>query len=247
MKNLFTGEIINKGDLHERLVVSLPNVGEDYAIYNAESCHKFGKVNSNIRMGKLNHVLLISHRFLDEESIRYLVNASVYGLFSGFYSELNSALDGQKDLSDSDKRILDEYIDRQVKILLSYSEGLDLSWKFDKLVDNDIDCHLYFYRQPFCSLEYKDRRLVVKVNGKEKVLPYGLLIYIDLVQDLLNEDLIEMIVRHELYLEYGLDVPSQYKFKSYKSKRIKKVNFVKRQKYERIRERERELRRSRNL
>lgn len=239
--NLLTGEILNKGNLHENLIVRIPlsgkekelydklkdkaafmdensekysNLMEDlgviergYAIYNMrEYGYQFGGIHANGDYGSFYHHLLRDSRNLDEESLRYIIGSSVYSLFSHSSCKLSSALRLQKDLSGNDKKILNEYIDRQVEHYAVKRPWFSLD-EFDEDYEDMQSTDKVFYNTFFCKIELKDRRLFVTVNNKTKQLPNSLLYYVDLDKMSLNTNLVELIVRYEMYLEYGVNVP----------------------------------------
>lgn len=239
--NLLTGEILNKGNLHENLIVRIPlsgkekelydklkdkaafmdensekysNLMEDlgviergYAIYNMrEYGYQFGGIHANGDYGSFYHHLLRDSRNLDEESLRYIIGSSVYSLFSHSSCILSSALRVQKDLSGNDKKILNEYIDRQVEHYAVKRPWFSLD-EFDEDYEDMQSTDKVFYNTFFCKIELKDRRLFVTVNNKTKQLPNSLLYYVDLDKMSLNTNLVELIVRYEMYLEYGVNVP----------------------------------------
>lgn len=241
--NLLTGEIINKGDLHEQLVFKLPipivsnslisklkkrleesNLDEEerikiektiqeiqeedsirkYTLYNMRGYgYQFGGANGNGDYGSFDHFLLDLCHEMNREGIAYIIKASVYTLFSHSSYMLNSALRTQNDLSDDDKKILNDYIDRQV------DEYAEMDNEFN-LVKFDEECKItdkLLYDTFFCKVILKNKRLYVQVGSTEKALPDNLLLYMDTDKAELREKLLELIVRYELYLSYGIHCP----------------------------------------
>lgn len=179
-----------------------------FAIYNMrEYGYQFGGINANGDCGSFYHHLLKYRNSLDEESLRYIIGGSVYTLFSHSSPKLQMALRGQKDLSDSDKKILDNYVERQVKRYKGFESWFDVN-EFDADCDDYEVTNKVFYETYFCKIELKDKRLFVTMNGKEKKLPEHLMTLINLDKLSINIDLLELIVRYELYLEYGVRIPS---------------------------------------
>lgn len=235
--NLLTGEIINKGDLHEQLIVKLPlnskverfkedlknsNLSDEekkpheqlleevenckYAIYNMRGYgYQFGGVNARGDGGSFYHHLLRSSIDIDKEALGYIIKASVYTLFSHSSPKLSIALKGQRDLSLHDKEILDEYVESQTKYYSKYCDEFDL----DYFIEDCEEPNKVLYETFFCKVMLKDYRLIVELNCKEKELPRSLLWFIDLNNhNGINGNLLELIIRYELYLEYGVHIPS---------------------------------------
>lgn len=230
--NLLTGESINKGNLHENLVVRIPMVsrkqseklGEelyrDYAIYNMrEYGYQFGGFHANGDAGSFYHHLLRFGGNWDREGLRYIISASVYTLFSNCSPKLKSALANQKDLSEFDKTILDEYVDRQVKYYYDDYSKFDLE-DFIDVHEEDIEDKI-LYDIPCIKIELKDKKLIVCMEEKEKQLPNSLLPFIVSVNSSIKDNLLELIVRYELYLEFGIHIPRDIYDTWYTDKRYK--------------------------
>lgn len=233
---LLTGEIINEGDLHEQLIVRLPlnskakkfkedlensNLSEEekkpheqlleeiknykYAIYNMrEVAYQFGGINGNGDYGSFDHFLLDLCHEMNREGIEYIIRASVYTLFSHSSLKLNTALKGQRDLSKSDKEVLDAYIERQVDYYADMDNDFNLE-RFDTCCKRT---RKTFYETFFCRVYLRKKRLFIELNGKEKQLPNNLLLYVDTDKVEIREKLLELIIRYELYLEYGIHIPA---------------------------------------
>lgn len=179
-----------------------------YSIYNMrEYGYQFGGIGAKVDYGSFYHHLLAVRSEIDKEALNYIIKASVYTLFSHSSIKLKNALSGQKDLSDSDKKILNNYVDGQVKYYDLRSDGFDLEY-FSERFEEEVDSNITFYNTFFCKVEYKDRNLFVTVNGKEKKLPQSLIEFVDLYRNKINENLLELIIRYELYLEYGVHIPA---------------------------------------
>lgn len=206
--NLLTGEINNEGDLHEELLVNLPSNDYGYAIYNMRDYgYQFGGVEANGDYGSFYHHLLSNTEYLDEEAIRYLINASVYTLFSHSSVKLRESLASQEDLSSSDRKYLDRYIDDQVTYYRRRSNpGFNLT-NFEQYCDLRECNHLVFYETFFCKVELDNKKLVVTINGKKKQLPNYLLFFVDVDSKTISPNLLELLIRYELYLEYGIHIP----------------------------------------
>lgn len=236
--NLLTGEIINKGDLHENLVIKLPltrriqakkdklddpntpdyekelivdlvDYAENlsYAIYNMrEYGYQFGGAHANGDFGSFYHQLLGKVRELDKESVQYVITASVYTLFSHSSPKIDEALYNQSDLSKHDKEILDSYIARQTSHY--YNENLCIyNEDFEDDMEDLKDSSAVLYETFFCKIERKGLNLYCSINGNTKKLPTQLLYLYDWKTDSLNLNLVELIVRYELYLAYGVHTP----------------------------------------
>lgn len=206
--NLLTGEINNEGDLHEELLVHLPSSDYEYAIYNMRDYgYQFGGVEANGDYGSFYHHLLSNTEYLDEEAIRYLINASVYTLFSHSSVKLRESLASQEDLSSSDKKYLNRYIDDQVTYYRRRSRpGFNLT-NFEQYCDLRECNHLVFYETFFCKVELDNKKLVVTTNGKKKQLPNYFLFFVDVDSKTISPNLLELLIRYELYLEYGIHIP----------------------------------------
>ena len=234
--NLLTGEILDKGDLHEQLIVKLPlnskvkrfkedlknsNLSDEekkpheqlleevenckYAIYNMrEVAYQFGGVNGNGDYGSFDHFLLDLCHEMNREGIEYIIKASVYTLFSHSSLRLNKALKGQRDLSLYDKEVLDSYIERQV----DYYADMDNDFNLDHFDECCKRTRKTFYETFFCKVYLRKKRLFIELNGKEKELPNNLLLYVDTDKVEIREKLLELIIRYELYLEYGVHIPN---------------------------------------
>lgn len=224
--NLLTGKSINKGDLHEQLVINLPNVDyattakreeelglletpdvTKYAIYNMrEYGYQFGGAHANGDFGSFYHQLLGKVRELDKESVQYVITASVYTLFSHSSPKIDEALYNQSDLSKHDKEILDSYIARQTSHY--YNENLCIyNEDFEDDMEDLKDSSAVLYETFFCKIERKGLNLYCSINGNTKKLPTQLLYLYDWRTDSLNLNLVELIVRYELYLAYGVHTP----------------------------------------
>lgn len=189
--------------------------GNQYAIYNMrEYGYQFGGFHANGDYGSFYHHLFNYCEMLDKDGIGYLVSASVCTLFSHSSSKLNMALRGQKDLSESDKKILDDYIDRQVKHYNYRSDGFDFDY-FAEGFEDRVDSTIVLYNQPFCKVEFKNRHLVVTVNDKEIELPQSLVSFVDLSKGTININMLELIIRYSMYEEYGLHCPSEIEVDGY--------------------------------
>lgn len=235
--NLITGEIIDKGDLHENLVIKLPLGDEEkalyeklkakaecmdensedyydlcenleelqtgYAIYNMrEYGYQFGGVHANGDCGSFYHHLLRASYDLDREALEYIIRASVYTLFSHCSPKLKTALKGQEDLSSKDKEILDSYISRQVTHYAVKNSWFSLA-DFDEDME---DSSAVLYETFFCKVELENKRLYITIGDKKRKLPDYLLVFFDLGKMQLNSNLLELIIRFELYNEYGVHV-----------------------------------------
>lgn len=237
--NLITGEIIDKGDLHENLVIKLPFGDEEkalyeklktkaesrdenseeyyelyenleelqtgYAIYNMrEYGYQFGGIHANGDCGSFYHHLLRASYDLDKEALEYIIRASVYTLFSHCSPKLEEALRGQEDLSSKDKEILDSYISRQVTHYAVKTPWFSLA-DFDEDME---DSSAVLYETFFCKVELENKRLYITIGDKKRKLPDYLLVFFDLGKMQLNSNLLELIIRFELYKEYGMHTPS---------------------------------------
>lgn len=233
--NLLTGEIKNEGELHEQLLVKLPptrnfiklkdklqspSLSEDkrkeieeiidrseselFSIYNMrEYGYQFGGLDGNGDYGSFYHHLLRYSDCLDKEAMRYIISGSVYTLFSHSAFKLRTYFKDQKDLSSSDKNMIESYIERQ---LIHYSTSRP-DFDIEEFEEESSSVYKVLYETFFCKVVLKNKSLLVDMNGKEKQLPNYLLYFIDLNKLTLNGNLMELIVRYELYLEYGIHTP----------------------------------------
>lgn len=207
--NLLTGEIINEGDLHEQLLLELPVLKDNqevtnrvYSLYNMrEYGYQFGGINANGDFGSFYHHLLRYHRELNNDALRYIITASVYTIFSHSSPMLASALINQDDVGHEDKELLDAYIDRQLKHYHNKRETFKL-----EIYDDMLGKDTVFYETFFCKVELRNKRLFITIGEKEKQLPNGLLYFIDLGALTMNENMLELIIRYEMYLTYGIHI-----------------------------------------
>lgn len=207
--NLLTGEIINEGDLHEQLLLELPVLKDNqevtnrvYSLYNMrEYGYQFGGINANGDFGSFYHHLLRCSRELNNDALRYIITASVYTIFSHSSPMLASALINQDDVGHEDKELLDAYIDRQLKHYHNKRETFKL-----EIYDDMLGKDTVFYETFFCKVELRNKRLFITIGEKEKQLPNGLLYFIDLGALTMNENMLELIIRYEMYLTYGIHI-----------------------------------------
>lgn len=207
--NLLTGEIINEGDLHEQLLLELPVLKDNqevtnrvYSLYNMrEYGYQFGGINANGDFGSFYHHLLRYPRELNNDALRYIITASVYTIFSHSSPMLASALINQDDVGHEDKELLDAYIDRQLKHYHNKRETFKL-----EIYDDMLGKDTVFYETFFCKVELRNKRLFITIGEKEKQLPNGLLYFIDLGALTMNENMLELIIRYEMYLTYGIHI-----------------------------------------
>lgn len=207
--NLLTGEIINEGDLHEQLLLELPMLKDNqevtnrvYSLYNMrEYGYQFGGLDANGDFGSFYHHLLRYHRELNVDALKYIITASVYTIFSHSSPMLSSTLRKQDDIGHKDKELLDTYIDRQV----DYYKTNRTPFKLE-IYDDMLGKDTVFYETFFCKVELRNKRLFITIGEKEKQLPNGLLYFIDLGALTMNENMLELIIRYEMYLTYGIHI-----------------------------------------
>lgn len=201
--NLLTGEYYN-GDT-DNLIIKSPLDNRTYIL-----CDCYGRgycisdVTSNSYTNYYEHSLLYNSSDLDTATVNYLVSASVYTLFSHSVTRnkrLRRVLTYLHDLSEHDKAILDKYIESQVDYYDYDSDFNSIKFEEDCKVDKTT-----FYSDKTCKIKMKDKRLFIDINDKEKELPRGLLYYMDLEKLSLPEELINLIVWYETYLEFGLNL-----------------------------------------
>ena len=211
--NLLTKEIINEGDLHEQLLLELPMLKDNqevtnrvYSLYNMrEYGYQFGGINANGDFGSFYHHLLRYSRELNSDALRYIISASVYTIFSHNSPMLSSALAKQDDIGHEDKELLDAYIGRQVKYYDSNRERFKLDI-FDEDYDDMLGKDTVLYETFFCKVELRNKRLFITIDENEKQLPNGLLYFIDLGKLTMHQNMLELIIRYEMYLAYGIHI-----------------------------------------
>lgn len=195
--NLFTNEIINKGNYNEQLVLSIPHI-EDKCLLIQQSfagCMIL-KSDGTPLSDVSRHGMLSYSTELSINSVEYILRASVYTLFSHCSENINNILKNQKDLTNFDKEILDAHISRYIR---NYSFSTRESDYFirDKVL----------YDGKLCRVEVKNTHLMVTINKKQKLLIDDLLYFIDPEYLVMDKYILELIIRYEMYLEYGLHVP----------------------------------------
>lgn len=211
--NLLTGEIINEGDLHEQLLLELPMLKDNqevtnrvYSLYNMrEYGYQFGGLNANGDFGSFYHHLLRYHRELNVDALKYIITASVYTIFGHSSPMLSSALRKQDDIGHKDKELLDAYIDRQVDYYKTNRTPFKIEI-FDEDYDDMLGKDTVLYETFFCKVELRNKRLFITIGEKEKQLPNGLLYFIDLGALTMNQNMLELIIRYEMYLVYGIHI-----------------------------------------
>lgn len=174
-----------------------------YSLYNMrEYGYQFGGLNANGDFGSFYHHLLRYHRELNVDALKYIITASVYTIFGHSSPMLSSALRKQDDIGHKDKELLDAYIDRQVDYYKTNRTPFKLEI-YDDMLGKDI----VLYETFFCKVELRDKRLFITIGEKEKQLPNGLLYFIDLGTLTMNQNMLELIIRYEMYLVYGIHIP----------------------------------------
>lgn len=177
-----------------------------YSIYNMrEYGYQFGGINANGDLGSFYHHLLRYNRELNNDALRYIITASVYTLFSHSSPMLASALAKQDDIGHEDKELLDAYIDRQLEHYDSKRETFKLEI-FDEDYGDMLGKDIVLYETFFCKVELRNKRLFITIGEKEKQLPNGLLYFIDLGALTINQNMLELIIRYEMYLAYGIHI-----------------------------------------
>lgn len=191
---------------HEILLEEIEN--HEYSIYNMRQYgYQFGGENANGDYGSFYHHLLREARYLNVPAIRYIITASVFTLFSHSSIKLRDALLSQGDLSDRDKEKLRSYIERQTNY---YSRGVSSGFSlnlFDQYCEIRNFINYTFFETFCCKVELKEKRLFISINGKEKQLEDYLLFFVDAYNKTINNNILELILRYELYLEFGIQIP----------------------------------------
>lgn len=207
--NLLTGEIIDEGDIHEQLVIEIPESNYEYAIYNMRNYgYQFGGIEANGDYGSFYHHLLKDSEYLDIAAIEYIVTASIYTLFSHCSPKVEEALRGQYDLSQKDKEQLKTYIKEQASFYRRRVRPGFSVVNFDQYCELRNFINQVFYETFFCKVELRNKRLFITINGKEKQLEDYLLFFVDVDNKKINQNLLELIIRFELYNEFGIHTPS---------------------------------------